>query len=536
MPEIRQRPRICLTLPGPDCAANARHIRECAGTFSALEFRLDRMPGDLQALVRQMSDLARDRPLMQILSPRPPHSDQDFSIILTLRRKEDGGEFGASRAEGEVILMDLLSRLCATPVWSELHRLIAVDVERQSPMDRLFAFMQEQDIPRINSLHYFNTCPENIPALLELPSPGPAGLRQIPKLAVMTASLAELNRVVEAGQALAGGSPGRPFILLAMGTHGRPSRILPEKTGSWISFAAPHEGIAPGQLSSVEIMAYRQSLPAGVGGETALFAIIGNPVSHSISPEYHNKAFAEKGLQAMYIPLHCEGTAAIPAFARLMNLRGGSVTIPHKEAIRSILHSESEACTQTGACNTIYLDRDGNWRGENTDVEGFLRPIRGMLQQYAGAGGGFRRAVVIGAGGAAKSLVYGLLKEGMEVLVLNRSLARAEGIAADMGLQFPGKISAAPLTAESLPRIREYRQLMVQTTSQGMEGREDADPLPFYEFDGSEYLYDIIYTPPLTKIMKRAMAAGCACRNGRDMFLAQAELQADIFARCIRHQ
>ena len=510
--------RICLTLPGPDCAANAEHILNCEGTFSALEFRLDRILNDLTALGAQLSELSRNPTLMKALSL---NCAGDFSIILTLRRKEDGGEFTGSVSEGESVLLEVLEKLCEDAVWPVLQRLIAVDVENQSDMPELFSFMRERHIPRISSLHYFDTCPVKPMDILE-------NLPSIPKLTIMVKNLEDLNRIIETGQSFASRFPRRPFILIAMGVHGAPSRILPEKVGSWISFAGVGDEIAPGQLPSTEVMSYRSFPPTQ---STALFAIIGKPVSHSRSPAYHNKFFTQRGLQALYIPLHCDEVPGIPTFARLMNLKGASVTIPHKEAIRDMLDGESTVCTVTTACNTIYMDKAGTWQGENTDVEGFLQPIRSFLKQYSQKK---LRATVIGAGGAAKSVVYALLSEGAELLLLNRNIERAEKLAKHMNGHFAGSIHVAALNREALPLMYTFNDLVVQTTSVGMENGVHNDPLPFYEFKGSEFVYDIIYNPPVTPIMKRATDAGCTCINGWEMFLAQAELQAKIFERCLK--
>ncbi|MGI9256499.1 MAG: type I 3-dehydroquinate dehydratase [Salinispira sp.] len=562
--------RICLSLPGPNCAANISAMQ--GSTYSALEFRLDRIPDDLPAFVPQITSLTQNAELMRVLDGAD--DPDDFSIIITLRRKEDGGFFSEPVFRSEEILLELFQQLCSDPAWPVLKPMVAVDIEQQSVMQDFFYFMDEKDIRRIRSVHYFDSCPADISGILEdlageragegpnEKNGGDAGRRCIPKLAAMPTSLQELNRIIEGGQAFAEKFPQQPFILVAMGELGRPSRILPEKTGSRISFTVPDQAAAEqaaaengteqdakhirttgskkttgrmpasmtattashaiAAMTSSEMAAYRF---LRIYRDTPIFAIIGNPVSHSRSPEYHNRVFSERNLESLYIPLLCDSTAAVPDFSRLMNLRGASVTIPHKESVRSILYGESEACTITGACNTIYLDENGKWRGENTDVEGFLQPIKPISNVHS--------ATVIGAGGAAKSVVYALLREGVKVLLLNRTVSRAEQVAADMEAYFPGAVCPAPLSSDSLPRIRKHNQLIVQTTSLGMEGNEDADPLIFYEFDGSEFLYDIIYTPPVTAIMKRAAAAGCISQNGQDMFIGQAEVQADIFARCL---
>ena len=529
-----QGARICLTLPGPDCATNADHIRECWGAFTALEFRLDRILGDLSNLVASITELTENTALMETLAPQ---CDKDFSLILTLRRKEDGGEFAESVAEGEILFLRLLEAMKLENAWPALQKILAVDVEQQSNMPSLLAAVKKAGIAHISSLHYLKNCPKNLMNILQSLS----NHSDIPKLALMPEDLEDLAEVIEAGQNFASRFPNQPFILIAMGVYGLASRILPEKMASWMSFASPGTAVAPGQLACKAL--HERYRRVAISRSTAVFAIIGNPLGHSRSPEYHNNSFAKHNLNAVYLPLTCNKVTSIPHLASLVNMKGASVTIPHKETIRHILAGETEACTITGACNTIYRQANGEWWGENTDVEGFIRPIRSFIQESANKP---LYATVIGAGGAARAAVYALLREGAKVLLLNRSPARAEKLAQHIHAYFPNKIRTAILQEESLPLIRKYKMLIVQTTALGLDngledGSEDdsedrlnADPLTFYDFDGSEFLYDIIYTPPLTNIMKRAVAAGCECKNGWEMFLAQAELQAEIFARCLK--
>jgi len=237
-------------------------------------------------------------------------------------------------------------------------------------------------------------------------------------------------------------------------------------------------------------------------------------VAGSLSPRLHNRGLAALGLDAVYLPFLVDELASFFRLAELLRLQGLSVTIPHKEGVLPFLAQRNEAVQAIGACNTLLRAQEG-WRGENTDAEGFLSPL-GCLR--AGS-----RAVVLGAGGAARAIVYALRRAGLEVLILNRTAARAERLAAEFGCR------AAGLDSRGLELLRERADLIVQATSAGMEPEVEADPLPEYRFRGGEIVYDIVYKPPLTRFLKRARRAGCRVIPGLEMLLGQGRAQFKLF-------
>jgi shikimate 5-dehydrogenase len=194
----------------------------------------------------------------------------------------------------------------------------------------------------------------------------------------------------------------------------------------------------------------------------------------------------------------------------------------------------------------------------NTDIVGFLAPL-----EAATAGEGFpARAVVVGAGGVARAAVYALVERGLSVLLLNRTLARAQELADTINRAFgpasgsdaptgsrtgsestpqegsspepaEGPVIAAALGPDSAELMQAYAGLIVQTTRVGMTPDEDADPVSFYEFTGTETVYDLVYTPERTRLLGRAAAAGCRTVSGKDMFIRQAEEQARLFAELL---
>jgi 3-dehydroquinate dehydratase/shikimate dehydrogenase len=524
--------RICLTLPGPDHHTNRRMLREYSGCYAAFELRLDLLDSpDPEAIVGFFSSLFSSE---QLTAPLETHGDIDFSVILTLRRPEDGGRFSGSSRDTEDFFIGLLELLSHGDFWPQLSGKLAVDVERQSPVPGLDRYLAKRSITRIRSAHDFIRCPGNIPEQLEELAEGGA----VPKLALMPAGLADVDRIFAGGRRFADGDTRTPFILLGMGEFGLPTRILPEFCGSHISYAAPGGELAPGQMDCRILAEHFRSRSPDLN--TRVFAIVGNPVAHSISPGFHNARFREAGAEAVYIPLLCDDPAALPALGSSMGLTGMSVTIPYKEAVRGFLDWEDPAVDAIGACNTVVRDAGGRWLGYNSDVHGFLAPIAGLVSSAGDHGShdaavrDTRRATVIGAGGAARAACYGLLESGWEILILNRSAQRLGELAKDLDIRYPGRVKTAPLSSESSGLLRNYRRLIVQTSPLGMTGKAEGDPLSFYDFTGDETVYDMIYTPPKTPILARAEAAGCRIINGEGMFEAQAAVQSRLFLEALK--
>jgi shikimate dehydrogenase len=307
------------------------------------------------------------------------------------------------------------------------------------------------------------------------------------------------------------------------GPVGFPFQVLASYLGSCFTFTYPK---AAGPLLDPITLQRVYRYPS-IGSHTALFGIIGNPVLHSRSPHIHNRGYEALGIDAVYVPFPVDDLESFFHVARKLRIRGLSVTIPHKEKVIKFCSWCEEAVHAVGACNTLVLSED-SIKGYNTDVEGFLAPLRGSFHTLQGL-----RALVIGAGGASRSVVYGLAREGARVLILNRTVERALGLAKDMeralGLS-PGTIMAGPLNGEGILKEEQFiPDLVVQTTSCGMHPREDEDPFPELSFRGQEVVYDLVYTPRETRFLKRAKAKGCSVIYGDSMLLHQAFRQFLLF-------
>ena len=258
----------------------------------------------------------------------------------------------------------------------------------------------------------------------------------------------------------------------------------------------------------------------GITGRTKIIGVWGHPVSHSRSPAMHNAALRELGLDWAYVPFDVDPVHIAEALAgiKALGMVGVNVTVPLKELVwpYAILSPES---LQTSTVNTIH-HRDGALYGYSTDGSGFLRSLADVGQAVEG-----RRALILGAGGSARAIAFALASQGSHCQIANRTPARADMLAADVNLAYPGSAAAVGWGRET-----DAFDLLVNTTSLGMSPNEDALPaLPPEAFAGQPLVYDLIYAPARTKLLALADQAGCATMNGVKMLAQQGALSLAIW-------
>lgn len=244
---------------------------------------------------------------------------------------------------------------------------------------------------------------------------------------------------------------------------------------------------------------------------TRVFALLGDPVEHSLSPIFQNAALRASGLDGVYIALRCSDRA-LPALLRGLAEAGGggNVTLPHKGVAAATVEVPTDAVLQTGACNTFWLE-DGQLLGDNTDVDGFRIALRSLAGEPAGA-----RVLLLGAGGAARAAAYALLSDGAETVdILNRTPARADALKAALGDDRRLQVLTPSRTT---PQTRY--DLIVNATSLGLKLD---DPLPYDLERGAHEgaVFDLVYAPGGTAWTRSAAALGLAVADGRDMLLHQ---------------
>jgi shikimate dehydrogenase len=261
-------------------------------------------------------------------------------------------------------------------------------------------------------------------------------------------------------------------------------------------------------------------LPTDITARTQLVGLIGWPVSHSVSPTMHNAAFADQRMNWRYVPLpvHPDRVAEAVYGLRALGFRGANVTVPHKQAVMPHLDRWTSAAEAIGAVNTIIVDDNGLMIGDNTDAAGFIADLRDNGVDLAG-----RRTLLIGAGGSARAVVFGLAEAGCaSVMVLNRTVDRAERLIATMRNYFPAVEFHAGAFPDAVADVVSNIDLIVNSTSLGMHPLVEGLPWDEeVEFTPEQTVYDLVYNPASTRLLQLAAADGARTIGGLGMLIHQ---------------
>lgn len=247
------------------------------------------------------------------------------------------------------------------------------------------------------------------------------------------------------------------------------------------------------------------------------YGVIGYPLDHSISPEIHNMAFSELNLDASYTKIEIPPNSFEQKILQLKTEKwsGFNVTIPFKEKIIDFLDEIDPISRKIGAINTVKVI-EKKWIGYNTDYIGFIRPLKSEIQHL-------KSALVIGAGGAAKAIVYSLIEKTSisEIYIANRTIARAESLTAE--IVCPDNIKLSIISLKQIENICQPIDLVVNTTNVGMGKLIDETPIENLEKLPNSVIYDLIYNPKNTKLLRLAEMRGHQIINGLPMLIFQAE-------------
>jgi shikimate dehydrogenase len=249
-----------------------------------------------------------------------------------------------------------------------------------------------------------------------------------------------------------------------------------------------------------------------LSGKTAVYCILGNPVAHSMSPLMHNTAFRRLGLDAVYVPFQVNNLADAVAGLSALGIKGASITIPFKEEIMGLIDEVDDTAKKIGAVNTLLFSATGV-RGTNTDWVGALRSIETLVPIEG------RTFVVLGAGGAARAIVFAITSKGGRAVVVNRSEDKGRALAEEFGASF------APL--REIDRLEG--DCLVNTTPIGMHPKEGQMPVPKGIPGRYRAVADVIYNPFKTMLLKEAEAAGCSVATGFEMFIYQGVEQFEMW-------
>jgi len=259
-----------------------------------------------------------------------------------------------------------------------------------------------------------------------------------------------------------------------------------------------------------------------ITGKTHICGLIGDPVEHTMSPAIHNAAFKKLGLDYVYVAFRVkpENLARAVAGLRALNVRGFNVTIPHKVSVVPLLDNLDPLAEKIGAVNTVVND-GGHLKGYNTDAEGFFRALRdkGIAPQD-------KEVIVLGAGGASRAISYILAANGARLTVLNRSLELewAKDIAGLIRRELGKEVKVGVLTPRTLSPALEKADILVNATSVGMNPSSDKSPVPAGLLKRRHIVFDIVYNPMMTKLIREAKAVGAKVIGGVDMLAWQGAL------------
>jgi 3-dehydroquinate dehydratase/shikimate dehydrogenase len=312
-----------------------------------------------------------------------------------------------------------------------------------------------------------------------------------------------------------------PTVAFCMGEYGQPSRVLAARCGAPFSYATFHaeRTMAPGQLSYQQMQeVYRYEK---INGDTDVYAVIADPVAHSLSPQIHNAAFDKLGLNKVYLPFRVPPEELEQFFSdcREFGIRGLSVTIPHKEEVLHYKAKCDPATQEIGACNTLVWN-DDQWIAYNTDYKAAMNSLDTVFGGGEGSSGlKGRTALVLGAGGVARAITHGLHRREADIVIASRTPQRAD----DLATFAKGRSIAWGL------RSSVKADLIVNCTPLGMHPNLDDTPLEAKYIHRHQVIFDTVYNPENTLFIKQARELGCEVITGIDMFVGQAALQFKHF-------
>jgi 3-dehydroquinate dehydratase/shikimate dehydrogenase len=420
-------------------------------------------------------------------------------IIATCRRPQDGGRFAAGEDKRRLILRFAIA---AGVDYVDLESDMAAKIPRFGKTKRIISY------------HNFETTPQNLESIhtemLELDP-------DIVKMVTLAEVPSDNVRMLQ----LIRSSPV-PMVGFCMGDMGIPSRVLCGKYGAPFSYAAFNKEriLAPGQLSFDELRDIYNFEQINV--DTEVYGVIGDPVGHSLSPLIHNTAFKHLKMNRVYLPFRVplDNFKTFLKDMEWLNIRGLSVTIPHKEAAVESVHQADGAVRLVGSLNTMVC-REQGWEGHNTDYRAAMASLEAKLGAQAGDAAPFsgKQVLVLGAGGVSRAITFGLIRRGAIVTVANRNKERGSALARDAGCRY----------VEWPKRLSCLCDILVNCTPVGMFPEVDEIPVPPGYLQEGKVVFDTIYNPQNTLLVKEARARGCVVITGVDMFVRQAILQFQIF-------
>jgi 3-dehydroquinate dehydratase/shikimate dehydrogenase len=426
--------------------------------------------------------------------------DRPTAVLATCRRERDGGRWTANE---EKRLTLLRAAIVAGVEYVDLEEDIAGSIPRFGKTKRVISY------------HNFRETPENLDEIHERIAKLDPDVVKIATMAHRPHDCIRMLKLVKDK------SRTIPTIGLCMGEIGIPTRILQGKFGAPFTFATFHHerALAPGQLSYDQMS--RIYHYDDINLETNVYGVIADPIAHSLSPLIHNVAFRELKLNNVYVPFRIpsEDLEMFLKECAQLDIKGLSVTIPHKEAVLPLATRLDPAVEEIGAANTLVFDRDQRI-AYNTDYKAAMESIdKAMTMQTSVSSYKESVALILGAGGVAKAIAYGLTRRGADVVITSRTYNRAKQLADELDCR----------AVEWGQRYKAKPNILVNGTPVGMHPNVDDSPYDVKYLTGSMVVFDTIYNPEQTLLIKQARQQNCVVVTGVDMFVGQAAVQFELF-------
>jgi 3-dehydroquinate dehydratase/shikimate dehydrogenase len=466
-----------------------------------IELRLDSLPKPASALPK----------IKQFLASR-----REVTAIATCRRKKFGGGFSGALATELELLVKAAQAGC---------RIVDLEVESAEQastrqLDQFREKLQAAGAALLVSFHDFTRTKNLEQAAQRIEAFHPDFVKVVSTARSLSDNLAVLRLIADR-------SRSTEVVGIAMGEEGLVSRILGPRFGAAFTFASFSEGAetdpklatAPGQIGLRDLRDLYRADQLDLA--TRLFAVAGNPIAHSLSPLMQNTAFRRENVNAVLVPLKARTVDDLLTLVRELPLAGVAVTMPLKQEVlphlaNPVTKNSVPLTHRIGACNTLRIGADGKLYGFNTDVDGIIRPLERRLR-LKGA-----RIAVLGAGGAARAAVFGLVDQGAEVFIVNRTHENAVKLAKES--------KAKALKREHFADSRF--DVLINSTPCGMAGTKQALPPPFEAGEkelNAGLVFDMVYNPLETPLLKLAKEHGIPVITGLEMFVQQGARQFEIW-------
>jgi 3-dehydroquinate dehydratase/shikimate dehydrogenase len=479
---------ICIPIVASTVQEALLNLERAENVADVVEFRLDLLPQEAWA------------PLLR--RGRKPS-------IVTLRPERQGGRFNGE--EGERIRF-LEGTLAFDPAF--------IDVEWDTSPHLISSLLRKkaEKTALIFSYHNAERTPDDLEAILKKVNSLGGDLAKIVTHANAFEDNMKILKLVER-------NVGK-ITAFCMGPIGLSSRVLTLRYGGVMTYGSLEKGkeSAQGQIPARDLREIYRVYQIH-RNNTHVFGLLGDPVTQSLSPIIHNVAFHALGYNAVYIPFQVRRLETLLSVFRFMGVEGFSVTIPHKERIIPLLDGVDDKAKTIGAVNTVF-QRDGQWLGTNTDGDGAWRAL-----EEAGVDLSKKRWTVLGAGGTARAVAYtvGIRGSPSSLTFFGRSQERLEGLLRDMGRMFSFPVKGFIFAETDLKKVFDETDIIVNCSPVGMTPRGHETPIPSHLLRPSHLVFDTVYNPLETRLLKEAKGRGCRTVSGLRMFLHQGTAQFELW-------